>query len=80
MQFLDTALVNFDEWMIGLFVKNWRDQVWSQAIKLIVNDDQKSNEILNSKVEARALHLASWIIRKPFTNPQDDSERLRLSS
>lgn len=70
MQLLDLALLNLDEWMIGQFVKNWRDQVWSQAIKLIVNEDQKSNRILNTKVETRALHLASWIMRKPLTNPE----------
>lgn len=79
MQFLDSALVNIDEWMIGRFVKNWRDQVWSQAIRLIVSEDEDTTRILHDKVEARALHLAGWIMKQPLINPKYDLRRIRLS-
>ena len=67
MKYLDLALINFDEWMISRVITNWRDQVWNLAIQLVASENEINRTNVNRKVELRALHMANWIIGKPFS-------------
>ena len=79
MSVIDIAMFRVDEWLISRFVNNWRDQVWSQAIKLTTSEDEHETVVLQDKVETRALHLARWIMGYPIAVPKDDLGKLWLS-
>lgn len=66
MRYLDFALINFDEWVISRVITNWRDQVWNLAIQLVTCEDEINRMNVSRKVESRALHMANWIVGKPF--------------
>lgn len=58
---LDRLLGRVDEYMISRLITSWRDQTWSDAVRLLENPDPAHRQEIIAGVEERAMRLASLI-------------------
>jgi hypothetical protein len=83
LQLVDVACGPLDEWCTARLIRNWRDDVWQQAMTLIRLSDNEERKIMRQRVDQRALdraHLLSGNVRamRSFGYPLRWLKRLRL--
>ncbi|UCC87161.1 MAG: hypothetical protein JSV81_20280 [Anaerolineales bacterium] len=66
----DKMLGPIDEWIVSQLLTSWRDEVWSQGVRLIQLSKPSERETLRQQIETTALKRAKTILLKntPFIN------------
>ncbi|WP_238613465.1 DUF5995 family protein [Candidatus Oscillochloris fontis] len=55
MNLIDVVCGPLDEWCTAKLLRNWRADVWEQAIRIVENPDQTERQTLRQQADARAL-------------------------
>lgn len=64
MEWLDILLGPLDEWSTAHLITHWREQVWQDAVKILMLADPGEQQAYRRKVESRALHTGDLMITR----------------
>ncbi len=62
MDTIDTLFGPLDEWCTARLIRNWRDDVWRQAMDLIQTQDPQARNALRRLADARALERMHLVV------------------
>lgn len=62
MDTIDTLFGSLDEWCTARLIRNWRDDVWQQAMDLIHAQDPQARSAMRHLADARAIERMQLVV------------------